>query len=440
MKFNVSIFKPYDVRGIYPKELDGKTAYAVGRAFARRANAPEIIVGSDMRLSSPMLKKQLVKGITDEGVNIIDIGLVPIDAVYFAVHILNYPAGIMVTASHNPKEYNGFKMPLKDGWVRGEDLYEDVQNLPTETATKKGKIKQIDLMPQYIKHILSFCDLNKIKPFKVVIDAGNGMAGKVIPLLKKHLSIKIIPLNFKLDGNFPAHPSNPLLLESQVQIKNAIKEHQADFGIILDGDTDRLFFVDEKSEFIRADLTLLILAKEFLNREPGAKIVYNVICSRVVPKKIKEWGGKPIRAKVGYANIMEAMKENDAIMGGELSAHYAFRDSGYTDSGFIAFMILLQLLSQENRPLSKIVDEFKEYYKSDEVNIEIADRENAIAKIKKRYTGGQQDELDGLTVSYKNWWLNVRKSNTEPLLRITVEGPDKNFVEEKIAEILKIVK
>ncbi len=437
------IFKSYDIRGIYPQELDEAAAYLIGRAFALRVKKQgdrSLVLGSDMRLSGPALKAELVKGILAEGIDIVDIGLVPIDAVYFAVFAKKYPAGIMITASHNPKEYNGFKMTLKNlSWVRGEDLKGDVLNLPPETSEKKGTIESLDIMEDYIKHVLSFIDIAKIKPFKAVVDAGNGMAGKVVPLLEKELPIKIIPLNFELDGNFPAHPSNPLLPESQVQIIQQVKDNQADFGVIFDGDTDRLFFVDETGKFIRADFTLLILAREFLNREPGKAIAYNAICSKIVPEKIKEWGGVPIRTKVGFVNVSAGIKENDGVMGGELSAHYSFKDNGYADSGFIAWLILVQLLSQDGRKLSEIVKEFEKYFKSDEINLEVKDRQSVINEIKEKYTAGQQDELDGLTVSYNDWWFNVRPSNTEPLLRLTVEADTMELMKEKINELSSLI-
>ncbi|MFA6551446.1 MAG: phosphomannomutase/phosphoglucomutase [Patescibacteria group bacterium] len=440
LNINPAIFKPYDIRGVYPNELNEEAAYAIGRAYARRTGAKKILVGSDMRLSGPVLKEQLIRGLTDEGADVVDTGLVPIDAVYFAVSKQDYSAGIMITASHNPKEYNGFKLPTKTGLVRGEEIKTDVDQLPIEISASKGAVTEIDIMSDYIKHVLSFCDLKKIKPFTVVVDAGNGMAGKVVPILEPYLPIKIIPLNFTLDGNFPAHPSNPLLPESQVQIKQAVLENKADFGVIFDGDTDRIFFVDEQGEFIRADMTLLILAKEFLRREPGMGIVYNVICSKVVPEIITEWGGRPIRSKVGYANIANAMKNENGIMGGELSAHYSFRDNGYADSGFIAWLILLELLSQDTRPLSAIAKEFQRYDKSDEINIKMNDRQAAINKIKAHYTDGEQDELDGLTVSYPTWWFNIRQSNTEPLLRITIETPNAEITVAKQKEILEIIK
>ncbi len=439
-KVNPDIFKSYDIRGVYPDQLDEEAAYLIGRAFAKKAKAEKVVVGSDMRISGPVLKKKLIKGITDEGVDVIDIGLVSIDALYFSVGILKYPAGIMITASHNPKEYNGFKMVLKGmNWVRGQDLKEDVDNLPGEIASKKGKAKKVDIIPKYLKHLLSFGEVKKIKPFMVVVDAGNGMAGKIIPLLQKYLPIKVIPLNFKLDGNFPAHPSNPLLPESQVQITKEVLAKKADFGVIFDGDTDRLFFIDEKGQFISADLTLLILAREFLNREPGKGIIYNAICSKIVPEKVAQWGGKPIRSKVGFVNVAQAMKENNGIMGGEVSAHYSFRDNAYSDSGFIAWLILLQLLSKDGRKLSEIVKDFAKYFKSNEINIEVEDRGGIITQIKEKYNDGLQDELDGLTVDYDSWWFNVRPSNTEPLLRITVEANTKELLAKKIKELVDFV-
>lgn len=444
MSINEKIFKAYDIRGIYPDQLNEEAAYAIGRAFARRVigtGEKQTVVASDMRISGPALKQELIRGITDEGVDVVDVGLVPIDCSYASVGVFGYPASIMITASHNPKEYNGFKMVLKGmNWIRGDDLKHEVLNLPAELSSIKGKIEEIDIMPKYIKHVLSFADVKKIKPFKVVVDAGNGMSGKFMPMLEKHLPIEVIQLNFELDGNFPAHPSNPLMLESQVQISQAVKDNQADFGVIFDGDTDRLFFFNEKGEFVRADLSLLILAKEFLNREPGAAIVYNINCSKVVAEKIAEWGGKPIRSAVGYVNVTTAMKKNKAIMGGEQSAHYAFRDNANSDSGAIAFLIMLQLISQDGRKLSEIISEFQIYVKTDELNFKVKDNKAVLANIKEKYSDGKQDELDGLTVEYDNWWFNVRPSNTEPVLRATIEADTQDLLNEKQAELTNFIK
>lgn len=436
-----SIFKSYDIRGIYPKELDQEAAYLIGRAFTLSSKAKEVTIGSDMRLSGPLLKQALIKGITDQNVNVKDVGLVPIDAVYFCVSKLGDEAGIMITASHNPKEYNGFKMVLKNmQWIKGAELLDQVKNLPKKIGKFKGKVKEVDIIPDYISHILSFIDISKIKPFKVVVDAGNGMAGKIMPILSKNLPIKIIPLNFELDGNFPAHPSNPLLPESQKQICEAVVKEKADFGVIMDGDTDRLFFVDEKGKFISADITLLLLAKLFLDREPGAGIAYNLLCSKVVPEMIEKWGGRPIRSKVGFVNTSTAMRENSGIIGGELSAHYSFRDNGYADSGFIAFLIVLGLLSESSESLSEMTKPFFKYYKSPEINFEIGDKESVLEEVKNKYFDGKQDFLDGVTVEYDNWWFNLRPSNTEPLLRLTVEADTKEILESKKKELSEFIK
>lgn len=441
---NQKIFKAYDIRGIYPTELNEEAAYSIGRALARRGKTKygckKIVVGSDMRLSGPVLKTELIRGITDEGLTAVDIGLVSIDAAYFTVGKLGYDAAVMITASHNPAEYNGFKMVFTGmNWVRGIELKDEVINLPPLENIKKGQVEKVDILNKYIDHVLSFVDINKIKPFKVVVDAGNGMAGKIVPLLAKHLPIQIVPLNFNLDGSFPAHPSNPLLPESQVQISEQTVATKANFGVIFDGDTDRLFFIDESGNFIRADITLLLLAKMFLTKEPGAGIVYNVICSKIVPEKISEWGGRPIKSPAGYINIANNMRMANGIMGGELSAHYSFRDNFYSDSGFISWLIMMQLLSEYNQPLSEVVRPFYKYAKNAEINLPVINSEEKIDVIKNYFSDGQQDFTDGITVEYNDWWFNVRPSNTEPLLRVTVEANNEQLLKNKTNLVLKVI-
>lgn len=444
MTLEKTIFKSYDVRGIYPSELNEEVAYSIGKVlagvFGGRAFQPRVAVGRDMRLSGEKLFEALTRGFQEAGANVYDLGLVPIDAVYFSVDKLDYDGGVMVTASHNPKEYNGFKM-IKRGmeWVRGTQLLDLVQNEAFPTPVDPGSIEETDIWPDYIKHLLGFIDISKIKPLRVVVDAGNGMAGKVMPILAPSLPIQVLSLFFELDGSFPNHPSNPLEPQSQVAISRKVLEMEADFGVIFDGDTDRLFFIDERGEFIRADMTLLLLARLMLEREPGAAIVYNLICSRVVPEKIEEWGGRPIRSAVGFVNVASNLRKHNGIMGGELSAHYSFRDNGYADSGFIAFLILLQLLSESSKKLSELIAPFKKYFKGDEINFRVQDATVVIDFLKDKFGDGRQDELDGLTVQYPDWWFNVRPSNTEPLLRITIEAATAEMFEEKQGELKMLI-
>lgn len=440
MKINENIFKAYDIRGIYPVELNEDSAYLIGRAFAVMSKAGKITVGTDMRLSGPALKKAFINGVTDEGVDVKDIGLIPVDAIYYAVGKMGDESAVMITASHNPKEYNGFKMVLKGmEWPVISELLEQVKKLDSKVCENKGEVTEENITPGYVNHVLSFVDTDKIEPFKVVVDAGNGMAGEIIPILTEGLPLNIIPLNFKLDGNFPAHPSNPLLPESQKEICEAVVREKADFGVIFDGDTDRLVFIDETGKFVSADMTLLLLAKSFLEKEPGAGVVYTVICSKIVPEMIKKWGGRPLLSKVGYNSISALMRQEKGAIGGELSSHYSFRDNGYSDSGFIAFLLLLQVLSSYNKPLSEIIKPFCVYAKSPELNFKVADKEAIIEKVKEKYIDGKQTFLDGISVEYKDWWFNVRPSNTEPLLRLTIEADTQEILTEKIEELTKII-
>lgn len=435
-----SIFRSYDIRGIYPHQLNKETAHKVGRAFVKYTAAKEVVAGYDMRLSSSELFDGLTEGIIEQGADVINLGQIPIDCLYFTVGRYRYQAGIMVTASHNPKEYNGFKM-VKEGAavVRGTDIYEIVAKDKFSLPKKKGSISVKDIWPDYLVHVFSFVDVKKIKPARVVVDTSNGMAGKVIPMLASRLPIEIIPLNFKLDGSSPVHSYNPLDEGATDQIRQTIIERGADLGFIFDVDADRVFLIDEQGNFVKADMTLLMLAKYFLTKNPGAGIVCNLICSKAVPEFIKKWGGQPFRSAVGFVNIKADLIKNKAIMGGELSGHYSFQHNFYSDSGFIAFLILLQLISRDGRRVSEIVKELNIYVSSEEINFEIEDKKEAIEKIKKKYSDGQQDFFDGLSVEYKDWWFNLRPSNTEPLLRLTVEAKNKQLLEEKIKELASFI-
>lgn len=440
MKINPSIFKSYDIRGIYPSELNQEAAYKIGRVFAEYTGARKIVVGRDMRLSSPALFEALTKGITAQGADVYNIGQVPTECLYFTVGYYGYEGGIMITASHNPKEYNGFKMVKeKVRVIRGKEIGEIINQVKLSKVKKIGTIKDIDIWQDYLNHIFSFVNVNKIKPFKVVADAGNGMAGKVIPQIVSKLSIELISLNSNLDGNFPAHPSNPLLEGVTDQVSKTIREQKADFGFIFDGDADRIILIDEQGNSVRADITLLLLAKHFLKDNPEAGIAYNVICSKAVPEFIKKWGGRPIRSSVGFVNISEAVLKNKGIMGGELSAHYSFKRNFYLDSGFIAFLILLQIISESGKKVSEITAELSPYAKAAEINFEIEDKEAVLNKIKEKYSNGKQDYLDGVTVEYDNWWFNLRPSQTEPFLRMTLEAENEKLLEEKKKELTALI-
>ncbi len=443
MKVNLSIFKSYDIRGIYPIELNKETAYKIGQAFIEYTKAKNVVVGRDMRLSSPALFKALTKGIIAQGADVFNIGQVPTEGVYFAVGNYGYDSGIIITASHNPKNYNGFKLVKREAErveiIRGKDMVQIIKKGDFSKAEKKGEIKEVDIWQDYLAHIFSFVDVKKIKPFKVVVDAGNGMAGKVIPQISPKLPIEIVSLNFKLDGNFSAHPSNPLLEGVTDQISQKVREEEADFGFIFDGDADRIFLIDENGNSTRGDITLLILAKYFLEKNPGSAISYNLICSKAVPEFIKKWGGNPIRTQVGFANVREGILKNNGVVGGEISGHYCFRDNFYLDSGFIAFLTLLQLISESDKKVSEITTELSPYAKTPEINLEIENKEGVINKVKEKYSDGKQDYLDGVTVEYEDWWFNVRSSQTEPLLRLTLEANTQELLEEKKKELTALI-
>lgn len=439
MKVNENIFKSRDIRGIYPEELNKETAFKIGQAFARHTGSKTIVVGQDMRISSSDLFNSLTKGIISQGRTVYNIGIIPTECLYFAVGHYQYEAGITITASHNPKNYNGFKMiqNKKSGieFVRGSDLLDLIRKDDFKEADKLGTIEQLDIWQDYISYIFSFVNINKIKPFKIVIDAGNGMAGRVIPLIQEKLPLEIIPLNFKLDGNFPAHPSNPLEPGVANQISEEVRIQKSDFGFIFDGDADRIFLITESGQFVRGDTTLLLLAKYLLEKNPNKGIAYNLICSKAVPEFVKKWQGVPIRTAVGVINLRKGMLDNNGIMGGEVSGHYLFKDNFYLDSGFISFLILLEIISKSEQKVSEIVKQLTPYNKGDEISFKIDDKEGIINKIKEKYSDGEQDDLDGISIKYDDWWFNVRVSQTEPLLRLTIEADSQKLLIQKQKEL-----
>ena len=439
----MSIFKAYDIRGIYPKELDEDIAYKIGRATAYFLKAKQIVVGRDIRLSGKRLFDALAEGITDQGVDVIDIGLCSSPMLYFAVNFLKAKGSVMVTASHNPKEYNGFKFTRENAIPISEDTgIKDVERLVNKNqfkdAQKKGKIIKKEVLSDYTNFVLKFA--KNIKPLKVVIDTANGMGGLEVPKVFEKLKCEVIPLFFKLDGTFPNHDPNPLKGESLRFLIEKIKKEKADLGIAFDGDADRVFFTTEQGEIIPADFITCLIAKEMLKHHPKEKILYDLRSSWIVKETVEEAGGKASMSRVGHAFIKEQLRKENGIFAGELSGHFYFRDAFYTDSGIIAVIWILNLLSAENKKFSELIKHLKKYYASGEINSEVEDKEGKMKELANLYKDGKISWLDGIRVDFDNWWFNVRPSNTEPLLRLNLEAKSKEFMEKKRDEILRVIR
>jgi len=440
-----SIFKAYDIRGTYPNQINKEIAGKIGRGLVAYLKPKSVVVGRDMRLSSPEVREGLIEGITEGGADVVDIGLVSTDCMYFSVGKYAFDAGVMITASHNPPEYNGFKMCRKDAVpLSGEAGLDRIQEMVLRNdfppSPKSGRIEKRDVDDEYVNHILSFVDKGKIKPFKLVIDAGNGMAGKIIPKLFAHLPCQVIPMFFELDGSFPNHPASPIEPENIAPLRERVLKERADLGAAFDGDADRVFLVDGKANPLGGDMVTALVAKSLLRKEKGATILYNLICSKAVPELIEAEGGKPIRTRVGHALIKPLMKKHNAVFGGEHSGHFYFRNNWFADSGLIALVVCLELISQEGRPLSDLVRSIDTYVRSGEINSRLENIPQKLSQIESHYSDGKIDHLDGLTVDFGEWWFNLRPSNTEPLLRLNVETASKEMLGRKTAELLKLIR
>ncbi len=445
MEFDKSIFKAYDIRGTYPNQLDDKIAYRIGNGLARYLKPTSIAVGRDMRISSDELFEHLSHGIIDAGVDVVDLGRISTDGLYFAVGKFEYDGGIMITASHNPKEYNGFKICRQQALpLSGQEGLDKIKLAMEEDALEKssqrGNINRRDISADYAKHCLSFIDISIIKPFKIVIDAGNGMAGLTLPPVFEKLPIKVIPLYFELDGSFPNHPASPIELENLADLRKKIADEKADFGVAFDGDADRMFLVDRFGNQIGGDMVTALVAGNLLDKNPGETILYNLICSKAVPELVIKKGGKAIRTRVGHALIKPLMKKHNAIFGGEHSGHFYFRDNWFADSGLIAFLVCLELLSRHNKPLDEMVKAINPYFRSGEINSRVKSARDKIEEVAAHFSDGEQDRLDGLTVDYGSFWFNLRPSNTEPLLRLNVEAKSKEVLSKKTDEIMEIIR
>jgi phosphomannomutase len=439
-----SIFKAYDVRGIYPEQLDEDAARRIGSAFAEFTKAPRIIVGRDCRASSPALAGAFTEGATRRGAGVLDIGLATTDMVYFASGRLDLP-GAMFTASHNPPNWNGLKLCRAGAAPVGEDSgLPEVRDLAERGAGRPssgpGRVETRDLRDEFVEHVVSFVQADRMEPLTVVADAANGMAGLVLPAIFERLPLKLVGLYLELDGTFPNHPADPIQPENQEDVRRAVIEHGADAGLAFDGDADRVFAVDEGARGISGSLVTALVAESMLEREPGATILYNAICSWVVPEVIRENGGVPVRTRVGHSLIKKVMADTGAIFGGEHSGHYYFRDHYRADSGLIAALLVLERLSLAGTSLSTLLAPYARYHQSGEINLEVEDPGEIIDTVAARFSEGKQDRLDGLTVEYEDWWFNVRPSNTEPLLRVNVEASTVELLEAKTREVLAAIR
>ena len=438
------IFKAYDVRGVVPDDLDEDVARRIGSAFAEWAAVPRIAVGYDCRLSSPSLASAIHEGIAARGVDIVDLGLCSTDLLYFSSGSLDVP-GVMLTASHNPPQWNGLKFCLAGAKPVGQDTgLGEIRALAEQDeyppAASRGSVERRNMLEAYVEHVLSFIDPSSIAPLTVVADTANGMGGLVVPPVMERLPVTFVHLYPELDGTFPNHPADPIQPENQRDLKRSVLEHNADIGLAFDGDADRVFLVDERAEGVSGSEVTALVAQAMLKRYPGSPIVYNLICSWAVPEVILENGGTPVRTRVGHSFIKQVMAETGAVFGGEHSGHYYFRDNYRADSGLIAAVVVLEQLSKAGLPLSKLLEPFRRYKSSGEINTPVVDQQGAIERIAAAFAEGRQDRTDGLTVEFDDWWFNVRPSNTEPLLRLNVETKTEELLKEGTQAVLEIIR
>jgi phosphomannomutase len=442
------VFKAYDVRGIYPDDLDEAGAYAIGRGYVEQFEPRRIAVGRDMRLSSPRMAAEVIRGATEAGAEVLDLGLVGTEMVYFAVGELGLDGGIEVTASHNPKEYTGLKIVRRGALpVGGESGLLDVRDramaIGDRASAGEGRVSTYDIWPAYVDRVMSFIDTSSIRRLKVVIDAANGMAGAMLPPVLERLPIDAVRCYFDPDGSFPNHEPNPLLPENREFIVGKTLEEGADLGVAFDGDADRCFFVDDTGEFVPGDFATALFAETVLAKEPGAKIIYDVRASWAVPETIERAGGIPLVNRVGHAYIKHRMRKDGAAFGGEVSGHYYFREFSQADSGVVPFLLMLELVSRSGKKLSELLKPYlDEYFITGEINTPVADVALKLQELKERYASeGTVSHLDGVSVDADDWHFNVRPSNTEPLLRLNLEARGSLAkMEEKRDEVLALIR
>ncbi len=450
MTINPAIFKAYDVRGLYPQEVDEEAARLIGRGFVAYLGAKRIAVSRDMRLSSPPVAAAFIEGARQQGADVVDYGMMGTDMLYFAVARDGHDGGVQITASHNPKEYNGIKMVRREAFpLSGEAGIGDIRDMIAANqlpppAAAEGSLSQRDVVADYVKHVLSFIDSSIIKPFKVVLDAGNGIAGMVAPKLFAHLPCRVDALCFEVDGTFPNHEANPLIEENRRDIVERVVATKADIGIAWDGDADRCFFIDGAGDFIAGDFVTALLAEAFLIKHPGAKIVYDVRASYAVKDTVEKYGGTALMNRVGHAFFKRRMREDNAIFGGEVTGHYYFRDNFYADNGFIPALLILELMSRKGQTLRELLTPLREkYFISGEINTRVSDMKRVQEKIdaiEAQHQNGRVYSMDGVSVEYPEWHFNVRASNTEPMLRLNLEATTERMMEEKRDEVLAFIR
>ncbi len=446
MNVTPSIFKAYDIRGIYPEQLNEEVAYAIGRAFVTFLGVDKVIVGRDMRLSGPSLFESVVRGLTKQGADVIDIGMVSTDQYYYACANLGH-AGMMVTASHNPKEYNGFKMvkemPQLLSGDRGiQDLRHIVENNAYAPATRKGTVTRKDLSAEFVDYVLTLVDVEALKPLKVIADTGNGMVGPMLQRVYQHLPIEFSGMYLEPDGSLPNHGLDPLQPENRAELQARVVAEGADIGFAFDGDGDRFFTIDDRGEFVSGDFLTALMGQYYLEKYPGSKIVYDVRASWAVPDLITAAGGAPLMERVGHAFIKRRMNAEDAVFGGEVTGHYYFKDFYFADSGIVPSLIVMEMLSRKGVKLSQLLAKLEaKYFISGEINTRISgDPKAKMQALAQTFSDGKVEWLDGVSVTYEDWHFNVRPSNTEPLLRLNLEATSKALMEEKQDLILAIIR
>lgn len=440
-----SIFKSYDIRGIYPTTVNEEMAEKIGQAFVGQFNLKNVAVGRDGRISSPQLEKALAEGIIAGGANVTHLGLISTDMLYFAAGAYDFDGLVIVTASHNPKDNNGFKMVLKGAVaVAGETgmfaMRDLIQKNELAPAPVKGQESSRDIYAEYVQKLQSLVDVAKLKPLKIVVDAGNGVGGFVFEKVVAGLPVEMVPLYCEVDGNFPHHQPSPIEDQNLVDIKKKVVEVGANLGLSYDGDGDRVFLIDEKGEGVNATVMTAMIAKRMLLRHKGARILYNVNVGWIVPETIKANGGVGAITKVGHSLIKAQMREEDGLFAGEHSGHYYFKDLFYADSGMLASLVMMELISELNQPLSNIAQEYNKYFLSGEINTDVKDPAGKISQVKAQFGDGKISELDGLSVEYPDWRFIVRPSNTEALLRLNVEAKTPELLTQKRDELLAIIK